>query len=47
MGISTPVPDPEHPEVADFRRRLDDELSEHGALAGFADGEAFHRIDDL
>ncbi|HKH87644.1 MAG TPA: PIG-L family deacetylase [Acidimicrobiales bacterium] len=47
MGISSAVPDPEHPEVVDFRRRLDEELREHGALAGFAEGEAFHRISHL
>ncbi len=47
MGISTAVPDPEHPEVADFRRRVDDKLCEHGMLAGFDQGEAFHRVSHL
>lgn len=39
--------DESHPEVAEFRRRLVERLAEFGALAGFAAGEAFKRIDRL
>ena len=51
MGISPAAADAaaadEHPEIVEFRRRVVDKLAEHGALAGMAAGEAFHRIDRL
>jgi LmbE family N-acetylglucosaminyl deacetylase len=36
-----------HSDVVEFRRQVGDELAVQGALAGFAAGEAFHRIDRL
>jgi len=50
MGISDaagPGGADDDPEIAEFRRRVGDRLAEHGALAGLAAGEAFHRIDRL
>jgi LmbE family N-acetylglucosaminyl deacetylase len=34
-------------DISEFRRRVNEEMAIAGSLAGFAAGEAFHRIDDL
>jgi LmbE family N-acetylglucosaminyl deacetylase len=51
MGISDDGRDggreEEAAEVLQFRRRVEEELAEHGALAGLTAGEGFHRIDRL
>ena len=48
MGISSDEPpDESNPEVIEFRRRVSERLSEHGALGGLDKGEAFKRIDRL
>jgi LmbE family N-acetylglucosaminyl deacetylase len=50
MGISSAPSGADealHPDVVEFRRGVGDELAAHGALAGFAAGEAFHRIEGL
>jgi len=52
MAISSvpAIPAPEDApddDVVQFRRRIDNQLAEHGALAGLSAGEAFHRIDRL
>ncbi len=48
MGISTAsAVDEDDPEVVEFRRRVNERLAAHGALAGLETGEAFARIDRL
>lgn len=51
MGISAeqgvPAGHSENPELAAFEQRVREKLSQNGALAGLAAGEAFHRIDRL
>jgi len=47
IGESRASDDEEHPEFAEFKSRVTDELAEHGRQGGFAAAEAFKRIDDL